>query len=172
MRQTAAMRHARIVAALVALVATVVACGGDGSPGSGACDRVQVETVDRRSLVHVLPGAPEVEYLTDPPTSGPHQPTPPIEGVVDQPIARPVQVGILEEGKTLVQHRGLSPAELTELQSIATADIVVAPNPDLPDDAQIVATAWLAKQTCTTVDLRELRRFATDQGQNAPGGDG
>ena len=47
--------------------------------------------------------------------------------------------------------------------------MIVAPNPDLPGDARVVATAWLTKQTCTRVDLPALRRFVTDRVGKGPG---
>src|SRR5882724_2557756 len=82
-RQTAAVhRRLRLLLALAAaavLAPLVAACGGSAG-ASGPCARVVTEPLDRNSLQHVLPGAKGLHYLTDPPTSGPHQPAPPAQG--------------------------------------------------------------------------------------------
>ena len=91
-----ARRRGAIAVATALLAGLLAGCGGGAGGGGSAadgCDPVRTEPLDRQYLVHVLPGAPDPEYRTDPPTSGPHQPTPPIEGVVTKPLSRPVQVG-------------------------------------------------------------------------------
>src|SRR3954454_955499 len=156
-----ARRRGAIAVATALIVGLLAGCGGgsggSGAGGSGACARVVTEPLDRLYLVHVLHDSPDLHYQTDPPTSGPHQPTPPVGRVVDKPLSRPVQVGLLEEGKVLLQHRGLSAADRKELESMAGGDVVVAPYPDLPSGAKVVATAWVTKQTCSTLDVATLR---------------
>lgn len=149
------------------LAAALAACGGDGD-GSGACGPVRREPLDSRS-VHVLPGADEPEYRTDPPTSGPHLPAPSTEDVRDAPIAAPVQVGLLEEGNVLIQHTGLSDDEQAEVEALAGDGVVVAPADALPDGAAVVATAWVTKQVCEAVDAPTLAAFAADHVDQGPG---
>lgn len=159
-------------ATTVALVitATLSACGA-GDTGSGGCGPVRREEVDTRS-VHVLPGAEAPEYRTDPPTSGPHLPSPSTEDVRSEPVAAPVQVGLLEEGGVLLQHAGLTDAERDAVEDLAGDGVTVAPADDLPDDAVVVATAWVTKQVCAEVDLTTLERFATDHVDRGPGDHG
>jgi hypothetical protein len=88
--------------------------------------------------------------------------------VAEKPLTRPVQVGLLEEGKVLLQHRGLSAADRTKLESIAGGDVVVAPYPDLPKGATVVATAWVTKQVCTGLDVTALRQFVKDHANRGP----
>lgn len=89
------------------------------------------------------------------------------------PIDRPTQVLVLEEGAVLIQHRDLAVDEVAALESLATPDVVVAPNPELP--ARVVSTAWLTKLTCSRVDLATLGRFVQDHqggglaGEEEPG---
>ena len=168
-----ARRRGAIAVATALLAGLLAGCGGGAGGGSAAdgCDPVRSEPLDRQYLVHVLPGAPDPDYRTDPPTSGPHQPTPPIEGVVTKPLSRPVQVGLLEEGRVLLQHDGLSVADRDRLEELAGEMVVVAPNPDLPDGAEVVATAWVTKQTCKAFDRGALEAFAQEQVGNGPGGD-
>lgn len=157
----------RLAALLLGAIGPVVACsGGDGD---GACGPITRESLDPAYLVHVLGREEGVEYTSDPPTSGPHQPGPPVEGVVDDPITRPVQVGILEQGDVLLQHDpDLDEEALAALEALAGERVVVAPNPDLPDP--VVATAWLFKRSCQTVDVAALEEFVDERVGQGPEG--
>ena len=157
----------RVLVGGLVLVAVLAAGCGDGD-GSGACGPVRREPLDSRS-VHVLPGAEEPEYRTDPPTSGPHLPAPSTEDVRDAPIAAPVQVGLLEEGNVLLQHAGLNDDERAEVEALAGDGVIVAPADALPDDAAVVATAWVTKQVCGAVDPTVLATFAADHVDKGPG---
>jgi hypothetical protein len=87
------------------------------------------------------------------------------------PIPKPVQVGLLEDGAVLLQHRpDLAAGQLADLEALASGDVVVAPNPDLPDP--VVATAWLFKRSCSSVDVDALREFVDERRGKGPGGDG
>lgn len=148
-------------------LATGGACGSGGD--DGACGPIRREALDPAYLVHVLGTETAVDYTSDPPTSGPHQPGPPVEGVVDEPITRPIQVGILERGDVLLQHDPDLPAgDLAALQELAGERVVVAPNPDLPDP--VVATAWVYKRTCSSVDAEALQGFVDERVDNGPEG--
>jgi drug/metabolite transporter (DMT)-like permease len=157
---------------LVALLLPLVGCGDDdGNSGErgGPCGPVRREDADPSSSQHVLPGAPPPSYLSDPPTSGPHQPGAPLEGVLDEPLTKPVQVAVLEAGQVLIQHRDLDADDEAALAGLAGPDVVVAPNPELPD--RVVATAWLFKLTCDEVVVDELRAFVDDHVGRGPGSD-
>lgn len=158
------------MAALALALAVAVGCGSDGGASAG-CGPVQREPLDPRS-VHVLPGADAPDYRTDPPTSGPHLPSPATERVRQEPLAPPIQVGILEEGGVVIQHADLSPEDRSAVEELAGDAVVVAPAPDLPGGAAVVATAWVTKQTCEAVDVDALRSFATDNQGNGPGDHG
>ena len=142
-------------------------CGS--SDGGAACGPITREALDPAYLVHVVGDEGDVEYLSDPPTSGPHQPTPPATGVLHEPITKPVQVGILERGDVLLQHDpDLAPADLARLEALAGDGVVVAPNPDLP--APIVATAWLYKRTCDEMDAELLQEMIDERQGKGPDG--
>lgn len=161
-------RHGRRDAGLAAVaVAVAVSACGDGS-GSASCGPARREALDPAFLVHVVDGE-EVAYTSDPPTSGPHQPSPAVDGALDAPIAPAVQVGILERGDVLIQHDpGLPPADQATLRGLAGGRVVVAPNPSLP--AAVVATAWVFKLSCQRVDPDALRAFTTDHAGKGPDG--
>ncbi len=172
-------RRRPAMAAVAALVlGLMVGCGGASGGESGAsredtgtrpagpsrrrdaCGAVVREPLDERYLVHALPGAPEPRYITDPPTSGPHQPSPPLDGVTAEPLSRPLQVGLLESGAVLIQHGDLAAGSERDVEATAGPGVVVAPNRDLPEGAAVVATAWRTKLVCRSVDAARLRAFA------------
>jgi hypothetical protein len=90
--------------------------------------------------------------------------------VLSAPLSRPEQVGALEGGVVLIQHGDISAGEAAQLASLAGDKVVVAPNSALP--ARVVATAWLFMQTCSSVDLAELRGFVRTHSGHGPGVDG
>jgi len=156
------------LAALALAVAGTAACGGDDDAAE-ACGPVTREALDPSFLVHVLGDEEGLEYTSDPPTSGPHQPSPPVEGVVDEPLSRPVQVGILERGDVLLQHDPqLDAAAVATLEGLAGAHVVVAPNPNLPDP--VVGTAWLYKRSCQSVDAAALQELVDERVGKGPDG--
>lgn len=144
---------------------SLAACSSGDGGASGDCGPIRREALATDYLVHVLGTDTNVEYGSDPPTSGPHQPSPPVDGVVDEPITRPIQVGILERGDILVQH---SPELADDLASLAQERVVIAPNPDLPDP--IVVTAWTYKRTCEAVDLDAIQQFIDERVGKGPEG--
>ena len=161
----------RFPLSLVALCLGAAALGGcgDDSAGADGCGPIRREALDPSFLVHVVGGEDTgIEYRSDPPTSGPHQPTPPVEGVLADPLPRPVQVGVLERGDVLLQHDPDLPADQrAALEALAGPGVVVAPNPDLPDP--VVATAWVAKRTCAEVEVGALEDFIAERRGKGPG---
>ncbi len=157
-------------ALVAALVVTGALVGCSSSSSSSACGTARQEALDPGYLQHVLPGrGVPPRYLTDPPTSGPHQPAPPVSGTVDQPLGAPIQVGLLEAGKVLIQHRGLGAADVGRLDRLAGTDVVVAPADHLPPGSTVVATAWRWKLTCSGFDPTALRRFTAAHAGKSPG---
>lgn len=159
----------RWAAAALALVSAVTLANcGSSSTTSASCGPVTRESLDPRSLQHVLPSAPPPSYLTDPPTSGPHQPTPPVDGVQQQPIPAVQQVGLLEGGMVVVQYHGLREAQVQQVEALAGDAVVIAPADALPDGAAVVATSWLHKQTCSALDTNALQDFIDARSGHGP----
>jgi hypothetical protein len=159
------MSAAMVLAAAMAL--GVVGCRGSSSraaaPANG-CAPAFKEQLDSRSTQHLFPGAPQPSYLTDPPTSGPHQLGDPSTGAATTPIPRPRQVAMLEIGYIVVQYQGLPAPDIARLGTLAGQLVTVAPAAG-PLPAPIVATAWTWKQQCRTADagtLAGLQAFIVD----------
>jgi hypothetical protein len=153
---------------LVALIAITgsLGCAATSNPTApaaqrAACGPASQERLDPRSSTHLFPGAAEPTYLSDPPTSGPHQLGVAPTGVVTVPIPRPRQVAMLERGFVLLQYQGLSASEVANLGGLAGSLVTVAP-PAGPLPARVVATAWTWKETCSSAGptaLVALRAF-------------
>jgi hypothetical protein len=157
-----------VVAAVLVVAGILVLLAGrrDG----GDCSGEVSEHLDPRSLQHVLPGSTPPSFSSAAPTSGPHQVGFVEGGPRDQPVPPAIQVGALEAGAVLVQHRpDLPAAERTSLRALATGRVIVAPNPQL--DAPVVATAWQVSMRCRSFDLRSLRRFIARHGGATAGPD-
>ena len=151
-----------VLAAIVGSLLT--GCGSSGgSAASNSCQAPHTDPFDIRSVLHVLPGAPEEPYATDPPTSGAHRVGYYPRGVVAAPIDKAVQVGLLEKGFVVVQYQAdLGPAAQSALTALTTVTpyLALAPNPSLPQP--VVATSWLHDLRCTGFGsgaLTALRRF-------------
>jgi len=146
-------RRLVILFAALVLPVAVGACGGSSS--SAACGQEVHEALDSRSTQHVFPGSAEPTYATDPPTSGPHRVGAGPGPVSAQPIDRPLQVHLLEDGLVLVQYR--DPSSRAAAERLGSAQVTVAPNPSLP--APVVVTAWTFKMSCSRVDAGAVRAF-------------
>lgn len=153
-----------VLAATAALIALLAAgCGDD----DGACSPIRRERLDPAYLVHVVGTERAVDYTSDPPTSGPHQPSPDVAGIREEPIPQPVQVGILERGDVLIQHDPDLPRDdLEALRGLAGERVVVAPSPDLPEP--VVATAWVHKRSCSSVDVDALQEMIDERAGRGP----
>lgn len=119
------------------------------------CSKEVEEVLDSDSSKHVLPGAEEPRYRSDPPTSGPHQLGKHPTGDLSNPIARPIQVAMLERGDVLIQYR--DPSVRPQLAALLEDHVAVAPNPSL--NAPIVLTAWVHKIECTSLDSAAITGF-------------
>lgn len=158
---------------VVLIIGVAVSACGSGTSASSTCGPVVTERLHPESSVHVLPSA-RVEYLSLPPTSGPHTlisgaaPT----AMIDE-IDPPLQVGYLERGYVLVQFGpGTDDAAQiqAELERYVGSEVVVARNSGLP--SPIVLTSWTRKQECDGLDTEAIDRFIGENVGNGPEQDG
>ncbi|HWW53038.1 MAG TPA: DUF3105 domain-containing protein, partial [Acidimicrobiales bacterium] len=157
----------------IPLVGTVLAalllsaCGGAST--ASPCRTVH-ETIDPASAIHLLPGAADPVYRTNPPTSGPHQLTGIASiprGVLATPIPGRIQVALLEKGGVLIQYSG--PEVATALGPLAVGQPLVALAPGVGLPSPIVVTAWTWKATCASPDPTAIRQFIATHEGHGPG---
>jgi hypothetical protein len=168
------LRGSRAMASCLVVAVMLTGCGDSGSPPAGGagvdtttvgCGPAESERLDPASGRHVLPGAPEPVYATNPPTSGAHQPGVVPAGSLDVTLSKPVQVGALEAGQVIVHWRDLNPGELAALTTalVGNSHVVIMPNPSIGPD-RVVATAWLHRMRCSQPDIGPLQGFIAQTG--------
>lgn len=142
-----ALGGAAVVAVIV--VALALALGGGGTDARAALEAAGCTLTEKPALVgtHSVP-TPEGtsdRWETDPPTSGPHYPSPAIYGIYDEPVNQAQIVHNLEHGAVAVQYGDQVPAATVEqLKAFTQAHprgTILAPYPKL--GAQIALGAWV-----------------------------
>jgi hypothetical protein len=102
------------------------------------------QTSESEGRSHVENLNAEVEYKTDPPTSGSHYFIPAVWGIYDRPINQLQSVHNLEHGGIVIQYGDDVPeADVRQIEAFYQDDpngMLVAPLPRLGD--QIALTAW------------------------------
>jgi Protein of unknown function (DUF3105) len=189
-----------LVAAVAVFVVFVVAGGGgddgDGGGGSEAAANVEIPAQQIDNLreaaraanctvtEHKLEGAEhtteKVEYETNPPTSGDHDPTPAEDGIyaAENPPDIEQSVHSLEHGRVHIQYKPGTPQEqIDQLETVADEEVkgtelyhtLVYQNQTGMEPA-IVATAWRNTLACETFNdkifdaIRAFRRDRIDKG--------
>ena len=136
------------------LAGSFLACGTED-----ACQLPQQEAPYPASGVHLLDET-GATWAGDPPTSGPHRALRPSGGIHREPIPRLDQVAFLEAGGVILHYySSLAPGQVVELQTLASPEVAVAPNPSLGPKYPVVATAWTWRLRCQLVDSKTLDRF-------------
>jgi hypothetical protein len=164
------VRAAPVLAAVAAITATlgISGCGSGGS--TTACGPPHHDAFDPRSVTHVLPGDAVPPYLTNPPTSGEHQPVDIrlYRGVLSRPVLPQIQVALLESSQVLVQYR--PPAVAGPLATLAHNKLVtVDPDPALPSPVAASAWTWQIRCASETPDaLAAVQAFITTHAGNGP----
>lgn len=164
---------------VIATVLVAAACGGSSGGEAadarvpGPCGDVWIEATPPPGT-HVEVGTP-IEYPTNPPSGGAHYPVwARWDEVYDAPIDRGAYVHNAEHGGVALLYRcdaGCPDvvAALTSLLDALPTDAactpplrtrtIVTPDPLLPDDVQVGASAWGAAYSATCLDLPSLRAW-------------
>jgi hypothetical protein len=176
------------LAAIVAIgVVGALALGGGGSGGGDSATAAQVTTAARAAgcTFKTFPSegrehtTAKVNYKTNPPTSGPHNPTPAPDGIYAPGNSPPKEnfVHTLEHGRIEFQYKpGTNASDIAKLQKLAEEPfsgtdgyhtLLFENNTGMP--SQIAATAWTRMITCTSLTpksidaLRTFRNAFTDK---------
>jgi hypothetical protein len=142
---------------LLALACTfLIACASEND--AKGCQQTIREPRAADYLLHVLVDT-GTQYLSDPPTSGPHK-----VWIAPRVIAKQLspseQLGILEHGDVLIQYkpRAVTNSQIATWKTTISERAHLAPNSDLPSD--FVMTAHLTKRICTHLTTAVINRFA------------
>ena len=141
------------VSALILALAGLAACGGDSDESAGPAPSLPTECTPVREPALLepthIPEGQKATYNSTPPTSGNHYSRPAQVGGYTEPIPNERQVHNLEHGHVMVQYRGLSEAQIDELQEVVLDKpqmVLLAPYPDM--DPAVAFTSWGKIQTC------------------------
>jgi len=167
-RRSAALRRA-VSFGLVALIAVGVLYylqraasprpvppAAAAAASAASCSTVQTPKSDAPGGQHLASGQ-SYTYDQNPPTSGPHDPTPlPIPPrVYTAPVAQTNAVHNLEHGAVIIYYRqsgdgALPPSIVARMTTIANDgnNTILAPYDPLPDGTALALTAWNKLQTC------------------------
>jgi len=121
-----------------------------------------------------VPQDSEVEWMSDPPHSGPHYPTWELWGEHDSTVPRGNWVHNLEHGGIVLSYRCADPceAELEILRDVVEQRpelrILLTPDPFLPGAERFAAISWTWIHRFDTPDLAELLCFADQHENHAP----
>lgn len=100
-------------------------------------------------------------YSTNPPTSGPHNPSPLPEGIYDAPQDDESLVHNLEHGHVIVTYRpSVAPAVVTRLRAVVglyPEDVLLVPRP--ANDAPIALVSWGRLLKMTEYDEPAVQNF-------------
>lgn len=158
------------------------------------------QLVDQQaSRPHVKADQAHPDYITDPPTSGPHVSAVPQFKVYTEPITKELQVHGLEDGGAIIDYKpGLDQVTVDRLAALAQTyyekpdsdplniqvqhpnRVLVAPYSFKDPNDTIVLTAWRRIDRLPAYDEARIRRFldayagwdqhtASDNGQLIPG---
>lgn len=124
------------------------------------------ETFAEMSPVHLTPGAPLPVYNSDPPTSGPHDPSPARCGIYRQPVPDQAWLHSLEHGAVVIQYDPTIPqADLEQLEEAVRSnrgEILLAPRPDNP--APYTLAAWTKLLQVDEIDANLVDSFEREFG--------
>jgi hypothetical protein len=190
---------ALVAAVVVFVVFAVAGGGGDDDGGGGGSEQVADVAVPAQQIdnlneavraagcevsEHDIEGrghtTDDVEYKTNPPTSGSHDPTPSEDGVYAAGNSPDVEQSVhsLEHGRILIQYKKGTPQEqIDQLETVANEEVkgtalyhtLVFENQTEMEPA-VAATAWGRSLTCDTFNekifdaIRAFRRDRVDKG--------
>jgi hypothetical protein len=157
-----ALAGVAVVAGVIVAIALAAGGGGDGGLREGlAAAGCTAQTFPAMGRQHVEQLKKGFKYNSDPPTSGPHHPTPAIWNVYDTTVEQFRLVHNLEHGGLIVQYGDEVPqATVQQIVGWYRADpngIIVAPLPRLGDT--IALTAWTHLASCPRFDEKAFDEF-------------
>ena len=172
--------------AVIAAVVVVATAGGNKKGGTVSTGVLAADAKAAKCVYKTFPSqgrdhtANKVNYKTNPPTSGPHNPTPAQDGIYD-PGNTPAKenfVHSLEHGRVEFQYKPGSPAaDVAKLKQVAESSfngtngyhtLFFENNTNMP--APYAATAWTRSITCSTMSpasikaMQDFRKAFTDKG--------
>jgi Protein of unknown function (DUF3105) len=119
---------------------------------------------------HLAPSDPLPTYNSNPPTSGPHHPSPAPAGVYTEALPDINLVHNLEHGHIWFSYRDAGDTEaieaLRQIQALFPRMVIVTHRPE--NDTRIGAAAWRWLLTVEEINPQQLINFVLQHGDRAP----
>ena len=128
----------------------------------------KVEEFEIEGREHVTPGT-EVEYKTNPPTSGNHYGTATDWGIYDEEISDEATVHSLEHGGIWVTYKDISQEEKVILEGIGkenSQSVIVSPRAG--NDAKIAVVSWGKMMKLDTADKLLIQKYIDTYKNQSP----
>lgn len=144
--------------------ATLVTPDDDPPPSAAGCCSA-LESFEDEGNEHVADGA-EVDYLTEPPTSGPHYATPAGPGLYASALPEEQLVHNLEHGQIVIYFSPDAPEEVVaELRELVESDplgLLAVPYEAASGSGEIILTAWTHLQRCEGFSGEDIDAFRAE----------
>lgn len=129
-----------------------------------------IQTLPDLGQAHIDPTGPTPEYNSDPPTSGPHAPSPAQCGIYREAVPDINLVHDLEHGVVIISYDPtLAESDRTQLEDFARdagTHIIVLPREAM--ETPIALTAWTKLLQLDTVDMPTINAFYGQFAQFGP----
>lgn len=128
-----------------------------------------IQTVPDLGQAHIDPSGPNSDYNSDPPTSGPHAPSPAACGIYRESPPDINLVHDLEHGVVIISYDPtLAESDRQQLEDYArgATHIIVVPREGM--ETPIALTAWTKLLRLDTVDMPTIRAFYDQFAQFGP----
>ena len=128
----------------------------------------KVEEFEIEGREHIAPGT-EVEYKTNPPTSGNHYGTPTDWGIYDEEISDEATVHSLEHGGIWISYKDISEEEIAVLKELGKQNpqsTVVSPRS--ANDDKIMVASWGRLMQLDSVDKALIQKYIDTYKNQSP----
>ena len=143
----------------------------DAGVAAGEAGCTDIEEHEEEGQEHVEDGT-DIEYATQPPSSGNHYGTPADAGFYDSAIPEEQAVHNLEHGQIVVWYSSSAPQETIDaIQTVVDDEaiaLVAVPYDDLPSGSEVGFSAWGATQTCEDFSNDVLNEFRAEYQGKGP----
>ncbi|MEX0616390.1 MAG: DUF3105 domain-containing protein [Candidatus Woykebacteria bacterium] len=131
---------------------------------------VMGEEITIQSRDHINPGTPHPSYNSNPPTSGPHWPTPQTCDIYNEPVADESAIHSLEHGAVWITYKDKDDTDLAgKLKAIVEknkAKVLLSPRPE--NDSKIALSSWGRLMKLSDFDENQISQFIKSNRNNSP----
>jgi hypothetical protein len=162
-----------VIAVLVVLAVALASGPVAGLFNRGDAAAAQGQQFPDAGRDHIAAGTPHAPYSSNPPTSGPHDPSPAAWGIYDRQLPDEVLVHNLEHGGIVIYYNcpQACPELVQQLKDVAgqyRSKVVLAPRPNADVKTRIQLTAWTWLDQFDDFDAARIKAFIAAHKDKGP----